>query len=201
MTHENRSLVHEMEKSVKIVQSLSKKYPSLSQTASELDRRLRTFKEQLQYAQMFIEGVRTNVAVRMSAVGQIRYILKRFESFATDHGIEVSYEASADVQTPALPPPVYTGLLLNLYTNALKAVLAVSASIKHPRIAIRAWNEKSTHSLEVCDTGVGVPPGLEKRIWDPLYTTTSDSGNPLGSGMGLGLTFNQATVGEDEVEQ
>jgi signal transduction histidine kinase len=122
--------------------------------------------------------------------------LKRFEGFASDHGIDVTYEVPADVQTPALPPPVYTGILLNLYTNALKAVLAVSSSIKHPKIAIRAWNERGTHSLEVCDTGVGVPPGLEKRIWDPLYTTTSDTGNPLGSGMGLGLTLIKQVVEE-----
>lgn len=196
MTHENRSLVHEMEKAVKIVQSLSRKYPSLVETSSELDRRLRTFKEQLQYAQMFIEGVRKNEAIRMSAAGQIRYVLKRFESFASDHGIDVSYEAPSDVQTPALSPAVYTGVLLNLYTNALKAVLAVASSVKHPKIAIRAWNEKGTHSLEVCDTGVGVPSGLEKRIWDPLYTTTSDTGNPLGSGMGLGLTLIKQVVEE-----
>lgn len=196
MTHENKSLVHEMDQAVKIVQTLSRKHPALVNPASELARRLRTFKEQLQYAQMFIEGVRDGAAVRMSAVGQIRHILKRFESFAVDHGIEVSYEAAADVQTPALSPPVYTGVLLNLYTNALKAVLAVSSSIKHPKIAIRAWNERGTHSLEVCDTGVGIPQGLEKRIWDPLYTTTSDTGNPLGSGMGLGLTLIKQVVEE-----
>jgi signal transduction histidine kinase len=196
MTHENRSLVHEMEKSVNTIHALSKKHPSLAETAIELDKRLKTFKEQLQYAQMFIEGVRSNASVKMSAAGQIRYILKRFESFANDHGIEVSYDAPTDVHTPALSPPVYTGILLNLYTNALKAVLAVSSSIKNPKIAIRVWNEKGIHSLEVCDTGVGIPPGLEKRIWDPLYTTTSDSGNPLGSGMGLGLTLIKQVVEE-----
>ena len=130
----------------------------------------------------------------MSAGGQIRLVLKRFESFAVDHGVAVSSEASSQVQTPPLSPAVYSGVLLNLYTNALKAVLAVAASIRDPKIAIRAWNDKAAHYLEVSDNGVGVPPDLRKRIWDPLYTTTSDTGNPLGSGMGLGLTLVKQVV-------
>ena len=153
-----------------------------------------TFKGQLEYSQMFLNGVRRNASVSMSASGQIRYVLKRFEGFATDHGIKVSWDADSKVQTPSLPPAVYSGVLLNLYTNALKAVLAATSSIREPKIAIRAWNERGTHSLEVSDNGVGIPPELRKRIWDPLYTTTSDTGNPLGSGMGLGLTLVKQVV-------
>ena len=33
------------------------------------------------------------------------------------------------------------------------------------------------------------PPDLRKRVWDPLFTTTSRLNNPLGSGMGLGLNL------------
>lgn len=194
MTHENKSLVFEMEKAAKVVSSLAKKHPGLNDIATELNRRLLAFKGQLQYVQMFLEGVRRGEAVRMSAAGQIRHVLKRFESFATDHGIEVTSESSSQVQTPPLSPAVYSGVLLNLYTNALKAVLAVVSSITHPKIAIRAWNERGMHYLEVSDNGVGIPPEVRKRIWDPLYTTTSDTGNPLGSGMGLGLTLVKQVV-------
>jgi len=194
MTHENKTLVFEMEKAAEVVSSLAKKYPQLDNVAVELNRRLLAYKGQLQYVQMFLEGVRRDEAVRMSAAGQIRHVLKRFKSFATDHGIEVTSESSPQVQTPRLSPAVYSGVLLNLYTNALKAVLAVASSIRHPKIAIRTWNERGTHYLEVSDNGVGIPPALRKRIWDPLYTTTSDTGNPLGSGMGLGLTLVKQVV-------
>src|SRR5215216_3165241 len=91
--------------------------------------------------------------------------------------------------TPSLTPAVYSGVILNLYTNALKAVLSAASSIRQPKVSIRAWNENGKHILEVSDNGVGIPPQLGKRIWDPLYTTTSDTGNPLGSGMGLGLSL------------
>ena len=194
MTHETKSLVFEMEKAVQLISSLAKKHPGLQDVASGLTRRLTSFKEQLQYAQMFLDGVRKKQAVHMSASGQIRHALRRFESFATDHDIKVTSEAPADVQTPALPPAVYSGVLLNLYTNALKAVLATVSSIRDPKVTIRAWNKRGTHYLEVSDNGVGIPPELRKRIWDPLYTTTSDTGNPLGSGMGLGLTLVKQVV-------
>jgi signal transduction histidine kinase len=194
MTHENKSLVFEMEKATKVVSSLAKKHEELREVADDLNQHLSAFKGQLQYVQMFLEGVRRGKDVKMSAAGQIRHVLNRFESFAADHGVKVTSETSAQVQTPPLSPAVYSGVLLNLYTNALKAVLSVAASIRHPTIAVRSWNDKTKHYLEVSDNGIGVPPDLRTRIWDPLYTTTSDTGNPLGSGMGLGLTLVKQVV-------
>ncbi len=194
MTHETKSLVFEMEKAARIISSLAEKHPELANVSAEIEKRLQTFKGELQYSQMFLNGVQRNESSRMSAAGQIRHILKRFEGFAVDHGIEVTSDAASKVQTPMLPPAVYSGVLLNLYTNALKAVLAVTSSIREPKIAIRAWNERGSHCVEVADNGIGIPPELRKRIWDPLYTTTSDTGNPLGSGMGLGLTLVKQVV-------
>ena len=194
MTHETKSIVFEMEKAARIITSLAKKHPDLGSVANEIDRRLAAFKGQLEYSQMFLNGVRGNKSVSMSASGQIRYVLKRFEGFATDHGITVTWDADSKVETPRLPPAVYSGVLLNLYTNALKAVLAGTSSIRDPKIALRAWNERKVHYIEVSDNGVGIPTELRKRIWDPLYTTTSDTGNPLGSGMGLGLTLVKQVV-------
>jgi signal transduction histidine kinase len=196
MTHETKSLVFEMDKAAKIIGSLVKKHPDLKDVSAEINKRLITFKGQLEYSQMFLSGVRRNEAVVMSAAGQIRHVLKRFESFAVNHGIDVTWDADPKVHTPELPPAVYSGVLLNLYTNALKAVLAASSSIPNPKIAIRSWNERGAHCVEVSDNGVGIPPELRKRIWDPLYTTTSDTGNPLGSGMGLGLTLVKQVVEE-----
>lgn len=189
MTHETTSLIFEMEKAAGKVLSLSKKHPTLKSVAEDLNRRLLAFKGQLEYAQMFLSGVRRSKAMSMSAAGQIRHVLKRFGSFANDHGIEVSGEAEPGVKTPSLAPAVYSGVILNLYTNALKAILSAASSIRHPKVSVRAWNENGNHILEVADNGVGVPPQLRNRIWDPLYTTTSDTGNPLGSGMGLGLSL------------
>jgi signal transduction histidine kinase len=81
---------------------------------------------------------------------------------------------------------VYGGILMNLYTNAIKAVLARrDAPVKNIRFS--AENDGDTHLLFVSDTGIGIPDTIRERIFDPLFTTTSDSA--LGSGMGLGLSI------------
>jgi signal transduction histidine kinase len=84
---------------------------------------------------------------------------------------------------------MYSAVLLNLYTNAIKAVIAREDDDKLPRVAISAWNDQRNHYLSVQDTGIGIPPSLQKRIWDPFFTTTSRVNSPLGTGMGLGLSL------------
>jgi len=39
-------------------------------------------------------------------------------------------------------------------------------------------------SLRVSDTGVGMPPNVKARAFDPFYTT-----KPIGKGTGLGLSM------------
>jgi signal transduction histidine kinase len=196
MTHESKAMVAELEDAVETVGKLAKKHPELKAIATKLSERLQRFEGHLDYARLFVQNVRSPTEKSLSAAGQVRQILKRFESFATDRGIKVTNEVADDVMTPPLPVTAYSGVLLNLFTNALKAVTAAQSSIKKPRITFRGWNEKRKHIIEVADNGVGIPPDLQKRIWEPLYTTTSDVGNPLGSGMGLGLTIVKQVVAE-----
>ena len=91
-------------------------------------------------------------------------------------------------EAPSVPVSLYNGVALNLYTNALKAVMAKSGNGKR-EIAFRAWNEQNAHYLEVSDTGIGVASVLKARVFEPLFSTTSGNRDPLGSGMGLGLTL------------
>jgi signal transduction histidine kinase len=57
------------------------------------------------------------------------------------------------------------------------------------RILFRAWNDNEVHWLEVCDTGIGIPQVWRQRVFEPLFTTTASNKDPLGSGMGLGLSL------------
>lgn len=196
MTHESKAIVDELEQASKQLRSLVKKHPELKSEADELDQRLENFQGYLAYARMFVKNVRATKAQPLSAAGQVRYVMRQFEKFQEERRIEVTIDIQSNVMTPPLPVTVYSGVLLNLYTNALKAVTAAQSSIRKPRITFRAWNEKEKHVIEIADNGIGIPPEVQKRIWEPLYTTTSDIGNPLGSGMGLGLTLVKQVVSE-----
>ena len=194
MTHESKAVVHELEQAIEQVKTLSKKHPELKTSANTLSQRLEHFQGYLEYARLFVQNVRAPKELELSASGQIRHILNRFKAFADQKGIVVLNEVAANVKSPPLPVTVYSGVLLNLYTNALKAVLAAHSSLQKPKVVFRAWNEAGKHIVEISDNGIGIPPEMQKRIWEPLYTTTSDIGNPLGSGMGLGLTLVKQVV-------
>lgn len=196
MTHESKAVVHELEQALEQVRGLVRKEPSLAKNAEVLSQRLGAFRNYLEYVRLFVQNVRSPVRERLSAAGQVRHVLNRFKAFADARGIEVVNEVASDIKTPEVPVTAYSGILLNLYTNALKAVIAATTGDQKPRIAFRAWNEGKKHVVEILDNGVGIPPELRKRIWEPLYTTTSDVGNPLGSGMGLGLTLVKQVVAD-----
>lgn len=196
MTHESTAILHDLEEAIGRIRSLAKKDNSLRETADELSRRLEIFRGYLDYSRSFVRKVRDQVWEPLPAAGQVRHILNIFKAFADERGIKVRNEISPELKTPPLPVTAYSGVLLNLYTNALKAVMAAQTSIREPRICFRAWNVKGKHVVEVADNGIGIPPDLRKRIWEPLFTTTSDVGNPLGSGMGLGLPLIRQVVGE-----
>jgi signal transduction histidine kinase len=196
MTHESKAIVHELHGAVERVRTLARKHPELKEVAEELSQRLENFEGYLTYSRMFVQNVRAPKEQPLSAAGQVRHMLNRFRTFADEQGIKITVDIPSDVKTPPLAVTVYNGVLLNLYTNALKAVIAAKSSIKEPHVLFRTRNEKGKHVVEVCDNGIGIPPDLQKRIWEPLYTTTSDVGNPLGSGMGLGLTLVRQVVAE-----
>lgn len=196
MTHESKAIVHELEQAVTELRLHARKHPGLKRSADALESRLENFQGYLDYSRLFVQNVRTGKEKPFSAMGQVRHILQRFKAFADERGIDVTTDVAKEVMAPALPVTVYSGVLLNLYSNALKAVMAARNSVKKPQIAIRAWNDRTKHIVEVADNGIGIPPEMSKRIWEPLYTTTSDVGNPLGSGMGLGLTLIKQVVME-----
>ena len=149
-----------------------------------------TLREFATYSQGYIQGASSRPERPYPARPRILQIKRVFGKYAEERGILVEVDVEAELLAPRVPVSLYSGILLNLYTNALKALTA-KAGRGDRRIAFRAWNEQDWHHLEVSDTGVGIPDALRTRIFDPLFTTTATVSNrdPLGSGMGLGLAL------------
>ena len=77
-------------------------------------------------------------------------------------------------------------VLLNLIRNGVEAMSDAGDSSK--RLVIRSLRPTpSTIEVDVSDSGVGLEPGAEDRIFDAFYTTKMD-------GTGLGLAMSRSIV-------
>lgn len=188
MTHEFGTAINQLERSNAILEKLAKSHPSLAGEAAAIQRHIGALKDFTAYSQGYVRGTSIIPDKPIAARPRIQQVLRVFSKYASDRGIHVSTEVDADVKAPPVPLSLYSGIVLNLFTNALKAVTARSGGGRH-EIAIRAWNEKGEHRLQVSDTGIGIPAAMRERVFDPLFTTTDSNRDPLGSGMGLGLTL------------
>jgi C4-dicarboxylate-specific signal transduction histidine kinase len=73
-------------------------------------------------------------------------------------------------------------VLVNLLTNARDA----TAEASNREIGVAVERRKDHVAILVRDSGPGIPPGLESRIFDP-FVTTKDVG--LGTGLGLSIAY------------
>ncbi len=95
-------------------------------------------------------------------------------------------------------------VILNLLSNARDAVNEKENSMEQPEpyqknVEIRYYCRDKMCFIEVWDNGSGIKPENKNKIFEPFYTTKSDS-----SGTGLGLSINYGIVqdmgGEIKVE-
>jgi signal transduction histidine kinase len=188
MTHEFGTAFDELEKADKLLQPLAKRDPAFKHAADGIARCLTHLREFVIYSQGYIHGTTSRPSKPYSARSRLQRTARIFGKYAEDRSISVRVEAESDVLAPLIPVSLYDGVALNLYTNALKAVTGKTGNGDRV-IAFRAWNDQQSHYLEALDTGIGIPSALRHRVFDPLFTTTASNQDPLGSGMGLGLSL------------
>ena len=188
MTHEFGVALAELESVKRMLETLAKKQAGVGETANALAKHIRQLEEFVTYSSGYIRGARTVPAKPYPVMPRLRQVKRVFGKYAAERGIDVELEAERGMEAPLVPVSLYNGLALNLFTNALKAVTAKTGDARG-RIEFRAWNDERWHHLEVSDTGIGIPAALRERVFDALFTTTGSKNDPLGSGMGLGLTL------------
>jgi signal transduction histidine kinase len=87
-----------------------------------------------------------------------------------------------------LPPiPAYAAELNQVWTNLIDN--ALSAMGETGTLTIRTGREDGWLTVEVGDTGPGIPPAVRPRIFEPFFTT-----KPVGEGTGLGLDISYRIV-------
>jgi len=76
-------------------------------------------------------------------------------------------------------------VFMNLLMNARQSISGTG------RITVKTAHNTSAHeiTIEISDTGCGIPPDIIGKIFDPFFTT-----KPVGEGTGLGLSVSYGIV-------
>jgi len=98
-------------------------------------------------------------------------------------GVEVVKEY--DRTLPQIP--AYAAELNQVWTNLIDN--AVDAMAGAGTLTVRTLQAGESLVVEICDTGTGIPPDIQGRIFDQFFTT-----KPVGEGTGLGLDISWRIV-------
>lgn len=194
MTHEFGVALAELDAAHNVLQEWIDSHPDVAVDLERFAQARSRLTEFIDYSTAYIRGGRRTPDKPYAVLPRINHVRNTFGAYAEERGVTVEVDIDKGLMAPLVPTSLYDGVLLNLFTNALKAVTGASGSTDGRLVRFHAWNERSTHFLEVSDTGVGVPEVLRERVFDPLFTTTDSRHDPLGSGMGLGLALVRASA-------
>jgi len=194
MTHEFGIALDELNRAHRVLLDVKHKVPEVEKIVVELAKARDRLEEFAEYSRAYINASRSSPPAPYKALPRLRLVRRKFGRYAEDRNIDVRLKIDPTLPAPLVPTALYDGVALNLFTNALKAVSALSNPRAERLIEFRAWNERDQHVLQVNDTGHGIPSVLRDRVFDPLFTTTEERSDPLGSGMGLGLSLVRASV-------
>jgi signal transduction histidine kinase len=103
---------------------------------------------------------------------------------------EVAVDLCLDATLPSIRADAdqIQQVLVNLITNAYQALREVQPP-RQVTLTTRCDAARTRITLEVVDTGPGMPPALQARIFEPFFTT-----KPPGVGTGLGLSLCQGII-------
>ncbi|UPM43180.1 sensor histidine kinase [Halocatena salina] len=144
------------------------------------------FETHLSYSQAFVEQISSGSDSSFKPKPQVNMIIEKFERYTERREIEVENAIRFGLETPEVNVGLYSGVLINLYTNAIKAVVEDSIGDDGRKIRFEAENTSDWHKVRVIDNGVGISKEERTRIFEPMYSTTDVEG-PTSVGSGLGL--------------
>jgi signal transduction histidine kinase len=195
MTHEFEKAMDVLSQAADGLTKLKILDPELQKSADSIMLHEKALANYLDYMRLFVNRAREPVAQKFKSFSQVSLASKTLSPIADSHSITTTIDIDTKLPGPHMPIAAYIGIVINLISNAIKALVPKVADEKR-RIRLYATNDATNHVLVCADNGIGIPPFMRTRIWDPLFSTTktNDIENPMASGLGLGLSVVQEVV-------
>lgn len=85
-------------------------------------------------------------------------------------------------------------VVINLVANALQAMSENSRKgvVFNPELQITTSSNEAEAEIKVCNTGPGIPPEIQDKIFQPFFTTKAPGS---GTGLGLSISYDIITKG------
>jgi hypothetical protein len=141
---------------------------------------LKLINELLDFRKAESKGLKLNI-VNSDIIQIINETISRFKPSATLKGTSFETEFPVNSFKADLDPEIFTKILSNLFTNALKHANKV--------IEVKLNAEVDKFELMVSNDGDVIPEQYSEKIFEPFFKL-----NPNNQGTGLGLSFVKSLV-------
>jgi signal transduction histidine kinase len=135
-----------------------------------------------------LEAGRLTIEPQLLAVEPLLDTVARAARAAGDGRIEVSVQVEPGLDLLTADSRRLEQVLTNLVVNAVKF------TGEGGRVSIRARRSASMIQIEVSDTGIGILPEQQARIFDPFHQGTRMISGKLPEGTGLGLSLARSLI-------
>ncbi|HEU4329120.1 MAG TPA: GAF domain-containing protein, partial [Roseiflexaceae bacterium] len=147
------------------------------------------------FARMEHDSPMIEVRLDMLARDAIDITRPRWRDLAHSRGASITIERRLEAVVPIGGRPAeLREVLTNLMINA------VDAMPEGGTLTVKTYDDPVAGEVvvEVCDTGMGMPPEVRARVFDPFFTTKGEQGTGLGLAVSLGIV--QSHGGQIEID-
>jgi signal transduction histidine kinase len=110
----------------------------------------------------------------------LRRTISPWRQAARDKGLKWTIETPDSLPVLEIDPDRMAQALGNLLSNAIKFT-------SEGRVSVEATVETDNVVISVTDTGIGIAPSEQEKIFEPLYRSRRDRRFPQGMGLGLSI--------------
>jgi histidine kinase len=165
-----------------ILETMAEEIDSHVDRASKIINHLREF------------GRKSDLGLQSVQINQV--IRKTFDMFSQQlkvRGIDTIWSLQDDLPEIRSDADRLEQVFINLLINARDAIMdrleKEDQLTSDKRIFLRTRSERNNVIIDVCDTGIGIPPPIVDRIFEPFFTTKD-----VGRGTGLGLSISYGII-------
>jgi histidine kinase len=164
----------------------------LATMAEEIDSHVDRASKIINHLRQF--GRKSDLGLESVQINQI--ILKAFDIFSQQlkvRGIDTIWALQDDLPRIMADSDRLEQVFINLLINARDAIMdrleKEDLQAFGKKIFLRTRSEQNKVVIEVCDTGIGIPPSIADKIFEPFFTTKE-----VGKGTGLGLSISYGII-------